>query len=137
MNFIVAGLLFHAGEVATFWLLMALMDQYQLKEVFVDDLPGVRKHERHILKLGTTYLEETFTHFESFDITLNYFTTDWIMCLFLNYVPVEMNHLLLNRFFKEKWPVFYRVAISLLKYYEPKILELHDFTSIVAQIKQA
>jgi hypothetical protein len=34
MNFIAASLLYHAGEVCTFWLLVALMDDYQLKEIF-------------------------------------------------------------------------------------------------------
>jgi len=31
MNFIVASLLYHSGEVASFWLLIALMDRYKLK----------------------------------------------------------------------------------------------------------
>jgi len=31
MNFIVASLIFHAGEVTAFWLLCSLMEKYDLK----------------------------------------------------------------------------------------------------------
>ena len=41
----------------------------------------------------------------------------------------------LNKFFEEKWVVFYKTAIALLRYYEAKILKLTDFPSIVGQIK--
>ena len=63
MSFIAAALFFHAGEVATFWLLVALMDQYSLKEIFKQNLPGLIKHERAIEKLGKTYLSNVFDHF--------------------------------------------------------------------------
>ena len=52
MNFIAAGLLYHAGEVCTFWLLIALMDQYGLKEIFKHNLPGLKNHEEALEKLG-------------------------------------------------------------------------------------
>lgn len=41
----------------------------------------------------------------------------------------------LNKFFEEKWAIFYRVGISLLKYSEKKILKMDDLTAIIAQIK--
>ena len=33
MNFIAAVLLYHAGEVAAFWLMCALIDKYKLKDL--------------------------------------------------------------------------------------------------------
>ena len=56
MSFIAAALLYHAGEVATFWLLIALMDQYSLKDIFKQNLPGLVRHEKAIERLGKTYL---------------------------------------------------------------------------------
>lgn len=63
MSYIAAALMYHAGEVATFWLLIALMDQYSLKDIFKQNLPGLTKHETAIEKLGRTYLEDVFKHF--------------------------------------------------------------------------
>ena len=56
MSFIAASLLYHAGEVRAFWLLIALMDQYNMKEIFKPNLPGLAKHESIIEKLGKKYL---------------------------------------------------------------------------------
>lgn len=65
MNFIAASLLYHAGEVGAFWLLIALMDQYKMKEVFKINLPGLRVHDRIIEKLGRKYHHHLFSHFVS------------------------------------------------------------------------
>lgn len=63
MSFIAAAILYHAGEVASFWLILTLMDSYSLKEIFTQDLPGLRKHESKIERLGTIYLTDVFKHF--------------------------------------------------------------------------
>jgi hypothetical protein len=65
MSFIAGALMYHAGEVATFWLMITLMDQYSLKDIFKQNLPGLSKHEAAIEKLGRTYLEDVFLHFVS------------------------------------------------------------------------
>ncbi len=137
VSFVAAGVMYHAGEVATFWLLIALMDKYCLKEIYKPGLPGVRRHEMLIRKLGNTYLSELFAHFADLEIPLDLFTTDWIMSIFLNYIPLELNVTFLNKFLEEKWSMFYRMSIALLKYFEPKLLQLDDFMDIVGQIKQA
>lgn len=41
MSFIAAAILYHAGEVAAFWLLVALMDKFNVKEIFKQNLPGL------------------------------------------------------------------------------------------------
>jgi hypothetical protein len=56
MTFIAGSLLYHSGEVASFWLLVALMDQYSLKDVYRQDFPGLLKHEKAIKKLGQIHL---------------------------------------------------------------------------------
>jgi hypothetical protein len=56
MSFIAGSLLYHSGEVASFWLLVALMDQYSLKDVYRQDFPGLLKHEKAIKKLGQIHL---------------------------------------------------------------------------------
>jgi predicted aldo/keto reductase-like oxidoreductase len=60
MNFIAAVLLYHAGEVAAFWLLCALMDTYKLKMVLSAGLPGLPAHEERLEKLGREELPELF-----------------------------------------------------------------------------
>ena len=68
MSFIAATLFYHAGESAAFWLLVSLMDQYSLKDVFKSNLPGLSMHEHAIEKLGQIYLEELFKHLVSLNL---------------------------------------------------------------------
>jgi hypothetical protein len=56
MNFIAAVLLYHAGEVAAFWLLCALMETYKLKLVLTTGLPALPGHEERLEKLGREVL---------------------------------------------------------------------------------
>lgn len=137
MSFVAGGLLYHAGEVPTFFLLKELMDKYGLKDVFVAELPGLAKHEREIEALGRKKLPELFEKFDEFEIKLSFFSTDWIMSIFLNAIPLDINHLFLTHFFDSKWEIFYRTAVSLLSYYEPKLMKLNDFPSLIGVIKQA
>lgn len=52
MNFIAASIFYHASEVATFWIMIAFMDRFRMKDVFRQGLPGLSVHDREIEKLG-------------------------------------------------------------------------------------
>ena len=114
MNFIAAVLLFHAGEVAAFWLLCALMDKYELKKVLQTGLPGLQAHEDKIEQIGRQRLNRLFNHFDQTFVTLNLFSTDWIISMFMNFIPIELSDVYLSLFFQKSWEVFYEVAICLL-----------------------
>lgn len=111
MNFIAAVLLFHAGEVAAFWLLCALMDTYKLKMVLSSGLPGLPGHEERLERLGREELPNLFDHFDKMYVTLNLFSTDWIISIFMNFIPIELTHVYLGLFFEHSWDAFDHVAI--------------------------
>jgi len=100
-------------------------------------LPGLHYHEKKIEEIGRAELPALFEHFDKHDVTLNLFSTDWIMSMFLNFVPIEMSHIYLTLFFEKGWDIFYYIAIQILKYYNDKLLTLNDAGYIVGQIKQA
>ena len=45
MNYVVAVLLYHAGEVGAFWLLYTLMEEFKLKEVMQMGMVGLQIHQ--------------------------------------------------------------------------------------------
>jgi hypothetical protein len=63
MNFIAGSLFYHTSEVSCFWLLIALMDNFDLREIFKQGLPGVNNHEKIIDALGRKFIPEIFSHF--------------------------------------------------------------------------
>jgi hypothetical protein len=44
MNFIVGSLLLHCAEEITFWLFVSLIDDYQMREIFKPQIPGLYMH---------------------------------------------------------------------------------------------
>lgn len=44
MNFIVGSLIFHANEVMAFWLFVSLIEDCELRDIYMPGLPGLFKH---------------------------------------------------------------------------------------------
>ncbi len=44
MNFIVGSLLFHTNEVMAFWLFVSLIEDCEMRDIYVHGLPGLFKH---------------------------------------------------------------------------------------------
>jgi hypothetical protein len=44
MNFIVGCLLLHCSEEATFWLFSSLIEDYQMRDIYIPGVPGLYKH---------------------------------------------------------------------------------------------
>lgn len=44
MNFIVASLLYHSNEVMAFWLFASLIEDCELRDIYMTGLPGLFKH---------------------------------------------------------------------------------------------
>lgn len=44
MNFIVGALLLHSTEEVAFWLFVALIEDYQMRDIYQPNLPGLYKH---------------------------------------------------------------------------------------------
>ena len=48
MNFIVGFFLFHCDEHIAFWLFVALIEEYDLRPIFMKDFPGLKLHVKRV-----------------------------------------------------------------------------------------
>lgn len=117
MNFIAGVLLYHSGEVNAFWLLCTLMTKYKLNHVLQPGFPGIEAHSNQIQKLIENKLPLLDKHFQKMDVTVNLFTTEWVLSIFLSFIPIELSNIYLDKFFEKGWEVLYRVAIEVLRYF--------------------
>ena len=51
MNFIAGSLLYHCNEEIAFWLFVALIEDYEIRDIFQTGLPGLFKHCQMLEKL--------------------------------------------------------------------------------------
>ena len=63
MNFVVGALLYHASEATVFWLFQILLEEYSLRENYVDGLPGVLKHVQMLDRLIKGFHPHIYQHF--------------------------------------------------------------------------
>jgi len=62
MNFIVGSLLLHCTEETTFWLFVSLIEDYQMRDIYQPELPGLYKHISILEHLLKQHLPSLLSH---------------------------------------------------------------------------
>ena len=62
MNFIVGALLLHCSEEVAFWLFVALIEDFEMREIYMEGLPGHVKHSTLISQLMEAHLPYLHEH---------------------------------------------------------------------------
>lgn len=70
MNFIVGSLLYHTSEVMAFWLFVSLLEDCEMRDIYLPGLPGLNKHSQIIEMLIMENLKDVFAHFVSITMYL-------------------------------------------------------------------
>lgn len=97
MNFIVAGILYHASPQVTLGLMSHLLEDYQLWDIFSENLVGVHYHNGVLVKLFEKHIPRLYEHFKEHEINLEIFTTQWVIDLFSHIIPLWDYKLFLDR----------------------------------------
>lgn len=135
MNFIAGALLWHASEVDAFWLFVALMEDYELRDSYLPQLPGLSKHCQIIQLLTLEFLSDLHLQFANHRINCEMYAAEWCFTLFGSVVPVKEMINVLDGFFSEGWIFFYRMVIVLLRCLEKRLLEARDPIELLAPLK--
>jgi len=135
MNFVVASLLYHAEEPVAFWLYVSLIEDCEIRDIYLPGLPGLYKHTQIIEILIQENLPEIFYHFRAHQIKVEMYASDWLFGLFASVIPLEKMKTFFNLFFKFKWVFFYKMVLSILKKLEHDILAESELWDILNSIK--
>jgi hypothetical protein len=63
MNFIVGALLYHCSEVMAFWLFVSLIEDCEVRDIYLKGLPGLYKHSEIIDMLIRDNMKDLYLHF--------------------------------------------------------------------------
>jgi hypothetical protein len=135
MNFIAGALLWHASEVDAFWLFVALMEDYELRDSYLPSLPGLSKHCQIIQLLTLEFLPRLHRQFAEHRINCEMYAAEWCFTLFGSVIPVREMINVLDGFFNEGWIFFYRMVIVLLQCLETRLLEARDPIELLSPLK--
>eukprot|EP00921_Rhytidocystis_pertsovi_P000954 GHVQ01001648.1.p1 GENE.GHVQ01001648.1~~GHVQ01001648.1.p1 ORF type:complete len:987 (-),score=113.87 GHVQ01001648.1:365-3325(-) len=136
MNFLAAILLWHCSdEKEAFCLLVALMQLYDLRCMFLPQLPGVFKRCSVLKRLLRTYYQSILDHLETANVEIPMLAADWLMTLFAYSIPIEPLGQLWDDFFEEGWISIYRLILERLSRLKGKIIGISDVADIMRIVK--
>ena len=114
---------------------MALIEDYDLKEVYGNNLKGFYLHSAIIEILVKANLPELNKVMETFNFKANIFASEWIFGLFASVIPADFMTTFFDRFFEESWSFFYQLVITLLKRHESEITNEEEMHNLLRTIK--
>lgn len=88
MNFIVGALLMHCTEEVAFWLFISLIEDYEMRDIYLPKTPGMFKHCQLLQLMEMEHLGEIFKHLCLMEIQIEMYASDWLFALFSNIIPL-------------------------------------------------
>ena len=90
MNFMVMPLLFTMPEEEAFCLLVRLMNKYQVRDLFIQDMPGLHMHLYQFERLLEDLEPALYCHLNRRSVTPQLYATQWFMTMFAYRFPLQL-----------------------------------------------
>lgn len=144
MNFLVVSLLYHCSPEITLFLITVLFEDYELCDVYREDMHGLHSRNAKIKDIIELKLPNLFDHFVEIGIEPQMFTTEWILDLFSHIIPIDIYSHFLDNFIwdgedgKDKqhgWDFFYYIIIKILEILQDEILQFAEWDEVLITIQ--
>ncbi|PLB54985.1 GTPase activating protein [Aspergillus steynii IBT 23096] len=137
MNFIAMPLLFNLDEVEAFALLVKLMNQYGLRELFVQDMPGLHRS----LYLFERFLEDMepalCCHLRRRGVNPQLYATQWFLTLFAYRFPLQLVLRIYDLIFEEGLETtILKFALAIMRRNAEALLDMKDMTPLTVFLKE-
>ena len=114
MNFIVGFLLYHCDENIAFWLFVALFEEYNYREIFAKNFPGLKVHVEKVKSILKNYSPTLYQELAQANVTYEIFMIEWLYSLFSSIIPLELQMGFYKGFYCQGWKFFYKMCISII-----------------------
>ena len=112
MNFIVGFFLYHCDEYIAFWLFVSLIEEYDVRSLFIDGFPGLKLHVHRTELILQKEYPNIWEIFLKIGVKVEIFMVEWLFSLFSSLIPLELQIDFYKGFFSNGWIFFYKMAIS-------------------------
>lgn len=130
LSFIAASLLLHMPEEEAFSVLVALMYNYGLRDMYKLGFESLYLRLYQLNRLMKDQLPDLYEHFLNTGVESHMFASQWFLTLFTARFPLYFVFYILDVFLLDGITVLFQVAITLLSACKKDLLEL-DFEGIL------
>ncbi|KAL4803651.1 rab-GTPase-TBC domain-containing protein [Aspergillus unguis] len=136
MNFIVMPLLFNMDEAEAFTLMTRLMNQYGLREMFIQDMPGLHR----CLYVFERVLEDLepalYCHLRRRGVNPQLYATQWFLTLFAYRFPLQLVLRIYDLIFEEGLEItILKFALAIMRRNAEALLAMKDMVPLTAFLK--
>jgi len=130
MNYVAGFLNTLMPEEDTFWLMVRIIDQFNMKDFWSGTLSGLPRSFFILEKLMESEIPRLFAHFNKVELVTSMYATPWMMTLFLYNHSIPFSTRLWDMLLFEGWSYVYAIALSILMLHEEQMLKM-DFDELV------
>lgn len=130
LSFLAASLLLHMPEEQAFCVLVKLMYDYGLRDMYKDGFENLYLRLYQLNKLMEEHLPQLWQHFSDMSVESHMFASQWFLTLFTARFPLYFVFHILDVFLLQGTETLFQVAIALLKVCKKDLLQL-DFEGIM------
>lgn len=126
----IAFFLFQMPEEEAFCVLVALMYDYGLRDLYKDGFEMLYLHLYQLNRLMKDQMPKLYDHFEQNGIETHMFASQWFLTLFTARFPLYFVFHVLDVFLLDGMQILFQVALTLLNEFESELRSL-DFEGIL------
>ncbi|KAL1843636.1 hypothetical protein VTJ49DRAFT_618 [Mycothermus thermophilus] len=135
MNFLIMPLLFNMPAEEAFCLLVRLMNQYHLRELFIHDMPGLHLHLYQFERLLEELEPALYCHLRRRGISPHLYATQWFLTLFAYRFPLQLVLRIYDLILSEGLSAILKFGIVLMQKNAAALLAISDMKQLTDFLK--
>ncbi|KFY50867.1 hypothetical protein V495_00062 [Pseudogymnoascus sp. VKM F-4514 (FW-929)] len=135
MNFLAMPLLFNLPEEEAFCLLVRLMNQYRLRDLFIQDMPGLHMHLYQFERLLEDLEPALYCHLHRKGVTPHLYATQWFLTLFAYRFPLQLVLRIYDLILSEGLAAILKFGIVLMQKNATTLLGMNDMVALTNFLK--
>ncbi|OJJ44048.1 hypothetical protein ASPZODRAFT_154022 [Penicilliopsis zonata CBS 506.65] len=137
MNFIVMPLLFNTDEAEAFTLLVKLMNKYGLREMFIQEMPGLHRSLYLFERLLEDLEPALYCHLRRRGVPPQLYATQWFLTLFAYRFPLQLVLRIYDLIFEEGLEsTILKFAVAIMQRNAEALLGMKDMSPLTTFLKE-
>ena len=134
--FIVGLLLMEMPEEDSFAVLVKIMQEYRMREMFKPSMAELGLCMYQLDTLVQEHIPDLYVHFQSQAIHTNLYASSWFLTLFTTSLPLQLSCRVMDCFLSEGMEVIFRLALALLSLGREELL-LQDMEGVLKYFQKS
>ena len=122
-------------EEEAFCLLVRLMNQYHLRDLFIQDMPGLHMHLYQFDRLLEDFEPALYCHLHRRQVTPHLYATQWFLTLFAYRFPLQLVLRIYDLILSEGLEAILKFGIVLMQKNAATLLAMNDMVSLTTFLK--